>query len=200
MNDEASEDAPVECEIKLAGSKGALRQAEAAVRKAVGGRVEWRTDALVTDYYDTTDRRLSRRGVSFRVRRKNRSYEQTVKAAPSRTAAISTRPEWNVALNGARLDLAALPDDARARMGLVLPGELKKLFTVDVERKKTVIAIESGAAKATVEIAVDRGAVRAGRKRDDILEAEIELVDGAPEAIRADPEVRSAYLGEEEIL
>lgn len=174
---------PIECEIKLTGPKGALRAAEAAVRRVVGSQLEWQTVALVTDYYDTVDRRLSQRGVAFRVRKKDRVFEQTVKAKTLHAAALSSRPEWNIPLPSSKPDLAALPAAATARMGLVLPGELKKLFTVDVSRKKAVVDIESASGAAKVEIAVDRGAVRAGRRRDDISELEIELVEGAPAAI-----------------
>lgn len=183
MNTAKSVAEPIECEIKLTGSKGALRAAEAAVRRVVGSQLQWQTVALVTDYYDTADRRLSQRGVAFRVRKKDRAFEQTVKAKTLRAAALSSRPEWNIPLPSAKPDLDALPAAATARMGLVLPGELRKLFTVDVSRKKAVVDIESASGAATVEIAVDRGVVRTGRRRDDISEVEIELIEGAPAAI-----------------
>lgn len=174
---------PIECEIKLTGSKSALRTAEAAVRRVVGSQLKWQTVALVTDYYDTIDRRLSQRGVAFRVRKKDRVFEQTVKAKTLRASALSSRPEWNIPLPSAKPDLEALPSAAKARMGLVLPSELKKLFTVDVSRKKAVVDIDGAGGAAKVEIAVDRGVVRAGRRRDEISELEIELVEGEPAAI-----------------
>jgi triphosphatase len=174
---------PLEVEIKLTGGKAALRQAEAALKRRAG-KVEWKTDALVSSYYDTVDRRLSQRGVSYRVRKKNSSYLQTVKAASVGKGAAAARPEWEVPLRGARPALDQLPDEARSRMGLVLPGELRKLFSVDVERKKTIVTITSaGGASATLEVAIDRGDVIAGRKRDPLNELEIELVSGSASVI-----------------
>lgn len=175
---------PVEREIKLTGTKGALRAAEAALKRYCG-KIDWKTDQLASHYYDTVDRRLSKRGVTYRVRKKNRAYLQTVKASATGAGALSTRPEWEMPIPSARPALDDLPDDAKARMGLVLPGELRKLFTVAVERKKAVLDFPArdGVGAATLEVAVDRGNVRAGRKTDVISEVEIELVAGDASAI-----------------
>ncbi len=179
-----SEEIPLECEIKLVGNRRALRAAETLVAKYTGARVAWEAVNLKTSYYDTVDRRLSRRGVALRVRKKGRTYTLTVKADAERTEAMSARPEWNVELPNATVDLNQLPHEARARVGLVLPGELRKLFTVDVERKKAEVTLpaEGDETPTVVEIAVDRGAVTAGRKKSDIGELEIEMISGKPAA------------------
>lgn len=178
-------DTPLECELKLSGTRGQLRKAEAIVKRMIGAGIDWQTDQLVTSYYDTTDRRLSQRGVALRVRKKGRTYTQTVKAKALQSAAMSERPEWNVDVTSARPDLSVLPRQAKSRVGLVLPHELKKLFTVDVERKKAVVELPAGSAlgSAEVEIAIDRGVVRAGQKSVDMTELEIELIAGDPNAI-----------------
>lgn len=174
---------PLEVEIKLTGGKAALRAAEAVLRREAG-RVDWSVDALSTSYYDTVDRRLSKRGVSYRVRRKGRKFLQTVKAASVGVGALVARPEWEMELPNAKPALDLLPDEAKDRLGLILPGELRKLFTVNVDRKKAVVRIPgTDGGWANVEIAVDRGAVVAGRKSDVISEVEIELIDGDPLAI-----------------
>lgn len=185
MTTDVHHDTPMECELKLAGSRAALRKAETALNRIVGKRIEWRTDRLITSYYDTSDRRLSNRGVALRVRKKDREFTQTVKAKALKTAAISNRPEWNVEVSSTRPDVSVLPAAARKRVGLVLPNELKKLFTVDVERKKADIEIpgKEGAEPTVVEIALDRGEVKAGRKSVDMTELEIELISGDPSAI-----------------
>jgi triphosphatase len=181
-----TDETPIECEIKLAGSKGALRSAEAVIRRFVGGNVSWQTDALLSVYYDTVDRRLAQRGATLRVRRKNRTYTQTVKAAAEGPeGALANRPEWNVDIAGAPPDPALLPSAARTRLGLVLPGELKRLFAVDVSRKRANLILDGGPdiGIAEVEVAVDRGTVKAGRATDVISEVEIELVRGNSSAI-----------------
>ena len=177
---------PMECEIKLAGSMGALRSAEAVIRRFAGGSVSWQTDALLSIYYDTADRRLAQRGATLRVRRKNRTYTQTVKAgAEGPTGALANRPEWNVEIGGATPDPTLMPVAARTRLGLVLPGELKRLFAVDVSRKRANLSLDGGPeiGIAEVEVAVDRGTVKAGRAKDVISEVEIELVCGNSSAI-----------------
>lgn len=185
MTTDVHHDTPMECELKLAGSRAALRKAETALNRIIGKRIEWRTDRLITSYYDTSDRRLSKRGVALRVRKKDREFTQTVKAKALKTAAMSNRPEWNVEVSSTRPDISILPAAARKRVGLVLPNELKKLFTVDVERKKAdiEIAVKDVAEPTIVEIALDRGAVKAGRKSVDMTELEIELISGDPSAI-----------------
>lgn len=185
MMTDVHHDTPIECELKLAGSRTALRKAETTLNRIIGKRIEWRTDRLMTSYYDTADRRLSKRGVALRVRKKGRTFTQTVKAKALKVATISHRPEWNVEVSSSRPDISALPSTARKRVGLVLPNELKKLFTVDVERKKADIELagRDGAESTIVEIALDRGEVRVGRKSADMTELEIELVSGDPAAI-----------------
>ena len=177
---------PIECEIKLAGPKGALRSAEAVIRGYADGNVSWQTDALLSVYYDTVDRRLAQRGATLRVRRKNRTYTQTVKAAAEGpTGALANRAEWDVEISGATPDPALMPQAARTRLGLVLPGELKRLFAVDVSRKRANLILDGGSeiGTAEVEVAVDRGTVKAGRASDMISEVEIELVRGNSSAI-----------------
>lgn len=178
-------DTPLECELKLSGTRGQLRKAEAAIKRITGSRINWQTDNLITSYYDTTDRRLSQRGVALRVRKKGRTFTQTVKAKALRSAAMAERPEWNIEVSSSRPDLGALPRQAKSRVGLVLPHELRKLFTVEVERKKAVLELTASGSSgaATVEVALDRGSVKAGRKSIDMTELEIELIDGDPSAI-----------------
>lgn len=185
MTTDVHHDTPLECELKLAGTRAELRKAETALNRIVGKRIEWRVDRLMTSYYDTSDRRLSKRGVALRVRKKGRAFTQTVKAKAPKSAAISQRPEWNVDVKSTRPDISVLPVAARKRIGLVLPNELRKLFTVDVERKKADIELagQDGAEPTIVEIALDRGEVKAGRKLTDMTELEIELISGDPAAI-----------------
>ena len=185
MTTDVHHETPIECELKLSGSRAALRKAETALNRIIGKRIEWRTDRLLTSYYDTSDRRLSKRGVALRVRKKGRTITQTVKVKAVKSSAMSQRPEWNVEVSSARPDISVLPSAARKRVGLVLPNELKKLFTVDVERKKADIELagRDGAEPTIVEIALDRGEVKAGRKSADMTELEIELVSGDPAAI-----------------
>lgn len=180
MTTDVHHDTPLESELKLAGSRAALRKAETALNRIVGHKIEWQADRLQTTYYDTTDRRLSQRGVALRVRKKGRTFTQTVKAKALKSAAMSQRPEWNVEVKTTRPDISVLPAAARKRVGLVLPNELRKLFTVDVERKKADIEIpgKEGAEPTVVEIALDRGQVKAGRKSTDMTELELELVSG----------------------
>ncbi len=184
MEEAADVSAPIEREIKLAGSAGQLRAAEAALRKAVGGRIQWQSNALETGYFDTADRRICMRRLAYRVRKKNGKYVQTLKADSDASGALVARAEWETPARSARPAPVSLPADARARLGLVLPGELRRLFLVQVTRKSAVIHFaDKVAGAAEIEIAVDRGHVTAGGRKSPISEMELELMNGSPAAL-----------------
>jgi triphosphatase len=66
-----------EIELKLAGDLRALKVAFASPRLRSQSSGRARTRELDAIYYDTKDLRLRRGGLSFRVRRDGRRFEQT---------------------------------------------------------------------------------------------------------------------------
>lgn len=118
--------------------------------------------------------------MAVRVRRDGRRWLQTVKAARS----IAIRNEWESAVASPGLDLARLPLAAiRRATGLDLgkiASSLIPVFETRFGRRRRVV--ERGEAK--IEVALDRGYVRAGRRREAISEVELELKAGSMRALR----------------
>lgn len=171
----------IEIELKLAARAGDLPALERALSaRAVGGA--GRPAELVSTYFDTSDHALARQGLTLRVRERDGHFVQTVKsgrARPSEGGALA-RGEWEDAIGRAE------PDPAAAESGRFIAGDvagrLTPLFRTEVDRR--VIEL-SPAAGTSIEAAVDRGRIRADRKRatERISEIELELKSGPPTAL-----------------
>ncbi len=132
------------------------------------------TRELVSVYFDTTAGDLRAKGVSLRVRHSGERRLQTVK----RGAGLS-REEHEAEIVGDR------PDPLVGPLKKLLSSRgvraLKPVFEVRVKRRQRLF--HHGA--ATVELALDEGDVRAGRRSSPISEVELELKSGDPAALYA---------------
>jgi len=166
-----------EIELKL----GLTEAAATTVGATLAGRGA-ETLALESHYFDTADRRLACAGVALRLRRSGSAWEQTVKAegatpverleetvtfeppAPGRTPS----PELALHVGSAAAPLLerALGDDGAA--------PLAPVFVTAIRR--TALRIETHGAE--LEVALDRGVVRAGERSLPLCELEIELKEG----------------------
>lgn len=178
-------DPNVEAELKLTASAEtieALSRSEVVARMAQGRGV---VRNLESAYYDTPDLRLSGRGIALRVRGDGERFVQTVKMEAESGGALVRRGEWEAPVADSRPDLAAIGDaEARERLGLILPGELRPVFTNRVRREVRLIdgPDDSGRDRA-IEIAVDVGETRAGGAAEPISEIELELLRGSAENV-----------------
>ncbi|MCB1971777.1 MAG: CHAD domain-containing protein [Geminicoccaceae bacterium] len=138
-----------------------------------------RRQSLETTYYDTDDGRLRQRRMALRVRRVGKHYLQTLKTAGS-GGVLSVRGEWEVALDGPDPDMTRIGDaKALDRLGLVLPEQIKPVFTTMFERQKAIWSDGSN----KVEIALDVGRIDANDKSLPVAEIELELKGGHSRAI-----------------
>jgi inorganic triphosphatase YgiF len=135
----------------------------------------------LTTYYDTPDLALARAGVALRVREfDRRRWIQGLKTlcgtASGDAVAVAVRREWEWPLAGPTPDAALL---AGAEIGRLLPAEaaaaLTPIFATDVRRTTLVIRPDSLTA---IEVALDRGVLRAGEAERPICEVELELLAG----------------------
>ena len=135
---------------------------------------------LQSTYFDTPRRELRRRRMAVRLRRDGRRRLQTVKGARS----IAIRNEWEARVTSARLDLSLLPLAAIRRATGVDLARIERSLVAVFETRFTRRArmLERGAAR--IELALDRGYVRAGRRRAAISEIELELKSGSMRALR----------------
>lgn len=160
-----------ETELKFRVAPGKLSSA-LGNGSSSGPRPELSKQALVSTYYDTNKQKLRRHGLSLRVRKVGDCYVQTVKAAGSGSL---TRDEWEKEVAGAKPDLKKARNTPLARLATrKLPQKLKPLFQTDVHRTVQSRRIRS----SKIEIALDRGRIKARRRSRPIAEVELELKSG----------------------
>jgi inorganic triphosphatase YgiF len=174
-------DTPREIELKLALPPGALP----ALRRRLAQHGRATRELLQTVYFDTEDRLLARHGMALRLRKAGTRWLQTLKSGGAR-GAFSARGEWETPTTGGRLSLARLRASPLPAL-LAAHGKpaLRPQFSTRFTREARVIAID----KATIEVALDRGEIVAGRgratRRLPLLELELELKSGPPAALFA---------------
>jgi inorganic triphosphatase YgiF len=165
----------VEREIKFHLSPDAARRLSRHVRPAG----PWRRRTLSSVYYDTREGRLRRAGFALRLRRDGARRVQTLKAEGGAGGAFTARAEWEMPAPRGRLDVEAFPrEEILAATGLdigALAPQLRPVFETRFGRRAAMVSVD-GATRA--EIAVDRGTITAGARREPIDELEVELKAG----------------------
>ncbi len=146
------------------------------------GRGKASTESLHSIYYDSSDRALKAAGIALRVRRKGRSWLQTVKAGRSLRSGLSSASETESRVPAGRLDLDRVPDPAirdevRRRLG---DAEPLPVCETRMRRTRRELTLDDG---ARIELAIDVGEVRAGDRTAPLREAELELISGSPASL-----------------
>lgn len=168
-----------EFELKFRARPQDLARFRKAVNAAAGNRSAWTERGLATQYFDTEAFDLQKSGVSVRLRKSATKTVQTVKAAGPGNAGVMDRLEWEQVVSGDALDLDALPDEARQAMGGISADTLQPIMDVTFNRQiKTIRRANPLGPDLVIEAAVDKGAVHAGDAKDDIIECELELIEG----------------------
>ncbi|MGO4997992.1 CYTH domain-containing protein [Oceanisphaera sp. W20_SRM_FM3] len=131
---------------------------------------------LKNTYFDTPDLALGKLKAGLRVRDKNGKLEQTVKLAGSQVAGLHQRPEYNLDLTVPEPDLSQFPSDIWPADFSVsqVQADLRPLFSTDFVRERWLVVVNH----TEIELALDRGQVRAGLQQAAIQELELELVSG----------------------
>ena len=167
-----------EFELKLETDHGALpalRDHPLLQGKSLGSK------RTVSVYHDTRKGALRDAGVTLRVRRSGDAYVQTIKAGGAASAGLFDRPEWEEPLTGPDPDLALAKDTALAPLlaGGGIKKQLRPVFETAVERHVWQL-VHDGAA---IELILDEGEVVAGKRREPLVEIELELQSGTPEGL-----------------
>ena len=172
----------IEAEIKLGVSP--VVAAQIAKQVGLSGRSA-QTEKVWTQYFDTADFLLYRRGVAVRLRQQGAQWVQTLKVARPHQGLLSVRPEWEVPAVGEALDLTAFPDEARVFLQGVSEDSLRPVFVTQFERQRRVLDIHGD----LIEIALDRGEIRVGdavgQTYEPICELELELKQGGLASVYA---------------
>ncbi|MDO9310178.1 MAG: CHAD domain-containing protein [Nitrosomonas sp.] len=134
--------------------------------------------SLLSTYFDTPKFDLMRRGIALRVRQVDDQWIQTLKAETQSVGALSSRPEWEMAITGGNQpDFSVLPPAAMDLLAGIKLKRIAPVFTTKFERTSWQI----GNSAAQAEVALDIGKIYAGEMCREICEVEIELKSGAPE-------------------
>ncbi len=167
---------PIEIELKLefAGEDRARLMATAPLADA-----DATTDHLVSSYFDTPDLDVRAAGYSLRVRHRGARRTQTLKASGEGGAGLFVRAEWEHDIEGDHplVDansgpLAEVVDDAALAL-------IRCVFETDVRRTRYTLRSDD----AEIELAIDEGRIRAGKRREALCELELELDRGSPQAL-----------------
>lgn len=134
------------------------------------------TRKLYSVYYDTPDLYLHKHAMALRLRRVGRQWVQTLKGGGSVQAGLHLRNEWEAVVPGAELDFDALETCGATS----LPGKVRKnlqaVFVTDFTRTARMLNFEG----AQIELCLDSGEIRSGRKARRFAEVELELKAGSP--------------------
>ena len=131
---------------------------------------------LLNIYYETADNWLRRHDMGLRIRGDQGRYEMTLKIAGRVVGGLHQRPEDNIPLDKPELALERLPAEVwpQGELPAALAEHVQPLFSTDFARERWVI--QEG--KSEIEIALDRGEVKAGEHQEPICELELELLAG----------------------
>ena len=141
------------------------------------------TQYLVSTYYDTADKELSKAKLGLRLRQKNKQWLQTVKTAGKVQDGLHQRQEWEDELVDTNWDLAKLKQTPLATIidDVKTWSTLQPIFTTDFIREAYQLTVSDG---TQIELAYDYGEVRAGELKAPIHEIELELKSGSVEQLK----------------
>jgi len=158
-----------ETELKFEVAPQDLRKLKAAPALH---RKPAKEENLISVYFDTPKHKLARNGVSLRVRHNGDKRLQTVKSEGSGDS--FRRGEWEREIRGNVPNLRKTPGTALAPLLIKLKRRLKPIFATNVHRTRIPV-FKNG---SRIEVALDEGQVRAGRRSASISELELELKRG----------------------
>ncbi|WP_043528250.1 CYTH domain-containing protein [Litchfieldella xinjiangensis] len=135
---------------------------------------------LRNTYYDTPEATLEAARVALRIRRTPTGLLQTLKTSGQGQGGLSVRGEWEWPIENETLDLVGLAKLPPMRdLSADTLASLIPRFTTDFERHAWHVETDDG----SVEVALDRGEIRAAGRRVPIAELELELKGGKPQAL-----------------
>ncbi len=181
----AGSSAQTETELKLRGDPQVLQRLWQAPPLNGASSAAPKVKDLENVYYDTVDLRLRKRGLAFRIRRDGARFIQTVKTGDTAAGAVLSRGEWEADVPSLEPQPDIIDDpEIRAALGLLLPGELRPVFTTRVHREvMKVNGTDSLGRLKVIEAALDLGEIEAAGAKEPLAEIELELLEGPPRAL-----------------
>jgi len=131
-------------------------------------------------YFDTPDGQLQAARIGLRLRRDGERWLQTLKGGGGIVGGLHARHEIEYQVAGPHLDFSGLAGSPWAKFFTpMLVATLAPVFHTDFHRTVRLIRTD----EAEIELALDRGEIRAGERSEPICEVELELRSGAVTAL-----------------
>jgi len=166
----------VETELKLRLSTKSVRALlECPSLSATRDAGAATTVKLRTIYFDSPDRTLWQAGVALRLRRVGRRWIQSIKLTSSEHAGLHRHGELETVVPGATPALDELPDTIRTLIE-DHRADLAPVFETEVQRTLVPVALGDG---QMIELAIDRGRIKAKGESEALCEAELEIKEGS---------------------
>ncbi len=131
---------------------------------------------LVNTYYDTPDHRLQRKRLAVRYRQKGSEWLLTVKSDAPSPGGLAQRREWEVPGTPGEFNFSHVDNPKLRRFLEAATPELAPVFTTDFTRSLWVLTPQGD---TRIEVALDRGTIAAGGRKQTICEVELELLEGS---------------------
>lgn len=163
-----------EIELKLRFAPARLREVLALPLLQARGAA---TRKLTATYFDTPELDLSRRRIALRVRREGGRWVQAVKGGGSATSGVHQRLEIENVLHDRHPDLSLLPRHPVTKIlqAKKVAASLVPVLHTEITRSLRLLEPAPG---VLIEVAIDRGVIRSGRRRTQVCEMELELKNG----------------------
>jgi len=135
--------------------------------------------AMAAHYFDTKDRQLNKNRIAYRIRMENETLVATLKAGGSSVGGLHKRLEANASVKSSLPDLSVFADvdEVKAVVDFLQAVPLYEIVATDFVREAVLVMYK----KSRIEIAMDKGLIRANGKVERIAEVELELKDGSEE-------------------
>ena len=175
---------PLEVELKLITQHDALSVFQEKILPQFSGTVERVSATLKNQYFDTPEQLLRQHRMGLRVRSINDVHEQTLKQKGAVIGGLHRRPEYNVPLATANVDIRLFPEEIWPSDFHIntVQDALLPIFTTHFHRTTFTLADASG---NVFEVVFDVGDITTDKANRAINEIELELVKGQPEQLFA---------------
>lgn len=172
--------AAAEIELKLRLQPARLQQALALPLLAAARGA--RTQKLFATYFDTPALDLWHNRIVLRVRREGGRWVQAVKVGGSVASGVHTRLEMETVIRDARPDVSVLPREPVTKIlrSQKIADTLVPVLSTEISRSVRLLEPVPG---VLIEVAIDRGVIRSGRRRETVCELELELKRGPVTAL-----------------
>lgn len=173
-----------ETELKFTLDNATAERLQARLMQLASPRRPPEERALHSIYFDTKSHRLKDAGVALRLRRDGTHWVQTVKAKATNRNGLQIAEEAECEVPEAQLSLKRIPDKTLRKSVKALIGKRDLQPVCETEIGRMLLTLHDGEG-AAVEVALDRGHIRAGTQAREFRELELELKSGDAAALYA---------------